>query len=322
MNCKILTSALPNIPWEERPAGSSELMWRYSGNPVIRPDGIRNANSIFNSAVVPFGDAYAGVFRVDDTCRIQRLHAGFSADGVHWKIEDDPIVFEGGQVFEYGYDPRVCRIGDDYWVTWCNGFHGQPTIGIAVTRDFKTFTQKENAFLPFNRNGVLFPRKINGKYAMFSRPSDPGHTPFGDIYLSFSPDMVHWGEHKLVMSPTRGWQALKIGAGPIPIETDRGWLLFYHGVLLSCNGYVYSMGAALFDLEEPWKVIARTDAYLMAPKMDYERVGDVPNVVFPCAALVDGATGRIAVYYGAADTVTGLAFCRAEEILAHLLKQK
>ena len=322
MNCKILTPALPDIPWEERPAGSRELMWRYSGNPIIRADGIRNANSIFNSAVVPFGNAYAGVFRVDDTRRVQRLHAGFSADGVHWKIEDDPIVFEGGQVFEYGYDPRVCRIGDDYWVTWCNGYHDQPTIGIAVTHDFRTFTQKENAFLPFNRNGVLFPRKINGKYAMFSRPSDPGHTPFGDIYLSFSPDMTYWGEHKLVMSPTRGWQALKIGAGPIPIETEKGWLLFYHGVLLSCNGYVYSMGAALLDLDEPWKVIARTDAYLMAPKLDYERVGDVPNVVFPCAALVDGATGRIAIYYGAADTVTGLAFCRADEIIESLLDGK
>lgn len=310
---------MPDIPWEKRPAGSGELMWRYSGNPVIKADALRNANSIFNSAVVPFENGYAGIFRVDDLCRVQRLHAGFSSDGIHWNLEVSPVHFRGGFPFEYGYDPRVCRIDDDYWITWCNGYCDMPTIGIAVTRDFKTFLQKENAFLPFNRNGVLFPRRIGGKYAMLSRPSDPGHTPFGDIFLSFSPDLTYWGEHRRVMTPARGWQSLKIGAGPVPIETDRGWLLFYHGVLLSCNGYVYSMGAALLDLEEPWKVIARSKAYLMAPRYDYERVGDVPNVVFPCAALADGETGRIAVYYGAADTVTSLAFCHVDEIVEHLL---
>ena len=101
----------------------------------------------------------------------------------------------------YGYDPRVCFIEDRYYVTWCNGYKGQPTIGVAWTKDFKTFHQLENAFLPFNRNGVMFPRKINGRYAMLSRPSDNGHTPFGDIYYSESPDMEFWGRHRLVMSP-------------------------------------------------------------------------------------------------------------------------
>ena len=145
----------------------------------------------------------------------------------------------------------------------------------------------ENAFLPFNRNGVLFPRKINGNYAMLSRPSDNGHTPFGDIYYSESPDMTHWGRHRYVMGTAGGWQSTKIGAGPIPIETTEGWLLIYHGVLTSCNGFVYSFGAALLDLDQPWKVIARGEPYLLAPQAPYERVGDVPNVAFPCAALVD-----------------------------------
>ena len=134
----------------------------------------------------------------------------------------------------YGYDPRVCFIEDRYYVTWCNGYHG-PTIGVAYTFDFETFHQLENAFIPFNRNGVLFPRKINGRFAMLSRPSDNGHTPFGDIYYSESPDLEFWGRHRHVMSPApfeqSAWQCLKIGAGPIPIETSEGWLLFYHGVL-------------------------------------------------------------------------------------------
>ncbi|NMD30637.1 MAG: glycosidase, partial [Chloroflexi bacterium] len=107
----------------------------------------------------------------------------------------------------------------------------------------------------------------------------------------------------------------KIGAGPIPIETPEGWLMIYHGVLTSCNGFVYSFGAALLDLDQPWKVIHRTKSYLLHPREIYENVGDVPNVAFPCAALVDGATGRIAIYYGGADTVTCLAFGRISEII-------
>ena len=109
-----------------------------------------------------------------------------------------------------------------------------PTIGVAYTYDFKKFVQLENAFLPFNRNGVLFPRKINGYYMMMSRPSDNGHTPFGDIFVSQSKDMEFWGRHRHMMSPVRGdesaWQCTKIGAGPVPIETDEGWLLIYHAL--------------------------------------------------------------------------------------------
>ena len=126
---------------------------------------------------------------------------------------------------EYKYDPRVTWIEDRYWITWCNGYYG-PTIGVGYTFDFKEFFQCENALLPFNRNGVLFPQKINGKYALLSRPSDSGHTPFGDIYISYSPDMKFWGEHRHVLSPTpfpeSAWQCTKIGAGPIPILTDEG----------------------------------------------------------------------------------------------------
>ncbi len=177
----------------------------------------------------------------------------------------------------------------------------------------------ENAYLPFNRNGVMFPRKINGKYVMLNRPSDNGHTPFGDIFISQSPDMTYWGEHRLVMStfkgPASSWQSLKVGAGPIPIETNEGWLMIYHGVLNSCNGFVYSFGAALLDLDEPWKVIARGKDYLISPQTIYECVGDVPNVAFPCAALVDAPTDRVAIYYGCADTVTGLCFGYINEII-------
>lgn len=314
---------MKNIPWEPRPVDCEDVVWRYSKNPIIHRNEIKRSNSIFNSAVVPFKDGYAGVFRCDDKRREMLLHAGFSVDGVKWNINPEPIEFqsevEDSEPFEYGYDPRVCFIEDRYYVTWCNGYHG-PTIGIAYTFDFETFHQMENIFLPYNRNGVLFPRKINGKYAILSRPSDTGHTAFGDIFYSESPDLIHWGRHRHVMAPRGWWQSTKIGAGPVPIETKEGWLLFYHGVLTSCNGYVYSFGAAMLDLNEPWKVKYRTEPYLLSPQTLYECVGDVPNVVFPCAALHEEESGRIAIYYGCADTVTGICFTMRDELIDFMKK--
>ena len=250
------------------------------------------------------------------------LFAGRSKDGIHWEIDDEPILLTGadGEIAakEYRYDARITPMEGKYYITWCNGYHG-PTIGVAWTEDFKTFHQLENAFLPFNRNGVLFPRKIGGMYMMMSRPSDNGHTPFGDIYVSKSRDLEFWGRHRYMMGTIKGndsaWQSTKVGPGPAPIETDEGWLLIYHGVITTCNGFVYRMGAALLDLDEPWRVKYRSKDYLMAPWELYECVGDVPNVVFPCAALTDSATGRIAIYYGCADTVTGIAFTTVDELL-------
>ena len=319
---KISGDNLPNMPWENRPSDSNEVVWRYSANPIIPRNLLPTSNSIFNSAVVPYKDWYAGVFRCDDTNRRMRLHVGFSKDAIHWDINADSLTFQSENEeigkWVYGYDPRVCFIEDRYFVTWCNGYHG-PTIGVAYTFDFISFHQLENAFIPFNRNGVLFPRKINGRFAMLSRPSDNGHTPFGDIFYSESPDMEFWGHHRHVMSPApfevSAWQCAKVGAGPIPIETSEGWLLIYHGVLNTCNGFVYSFGSALLDLEQPWKVKYRSGPYLLSPQTPYECMGDVPNVTFPCAALHDAATGRIAIYYGCADTVTGLAFGYIPEII-------
>jgi beta-1,4-mannooligosaccharide/beta-1,4-mannosyl-N-acetylglucosamine phosphorylase len=260
-----------------------------------------------------------GVFRADHKSGDMCIHLARSRDAIHWDIDDDVIHWqdEDGKPFQigYGYDPRLVKMEDAWYIMWCTSFAYQPTIGLGKTTDFKTFTRLENAFLPFNRNGVLFPRKVNGKFMLLSRPSDNGHTPFGDIFLSESPDLTHWGRHRKVMRTGGGWQSLKIGAGPIPIETDQGWLMIYHGVCNTCNGYVYSFGAALLDLENPSVVKYRTKPYLLHPEKDYETVGFVQNVAFPCAALVDADDGRIALYYGAADTYVAVAFGYVDEII-------
>ena len=324
---KIIGQRLPNMPWQEKPKGYNNPIWRYSKNPIIQRDATPVSNSIFNSAVVPYNGGFAGVFRCDSKALTMDIYPGFSKDGIHWEIDDKPIVFIGKNPEvtkkEYRYVPRVCYIDDRYYITWCNGYHG-PTIGIGYTFDFVKFYQLENAFLPYNRNGVLFPRKINGMYGMLSRPSDTGHTPFGDIFFSQSPDMEFWGRHRYVMGTVNGeesgWQSRKIGAGPVPVETDKGWLLIYHGVIQTCNGFVYRVGTALLDIDKPWIVKYRSKNFSLAPQEIYECVGDVPNVTFPCAALADSDTGRIAIYYGCADTVTGLAFTTIDDIVTYTIE--
>ncbi|MBE5962635.1 MAG: glycosylase [Lachnospiraceae bacterium] len=317
---KMFTDPLPNIPWEEKPADSVGPVWRYSMNPIIDRNPLKGVARIFNSAVVPYEGKFVGVFRGEQTNGVPQLYLGYSEDAIHWTYEPHPIPFVNEEGKSYmpksAYDPRLIKVEDTYYIIWCTDFYGA-ALGLAKTTDFKHFVRLENPFIPFNRNGVMFPRKVNGNFLLLSRPSDSGHTPFGDVFLSESPDLVYWGKHRHVM--TRGynqwWQSLKIGGGAAPIETSEGWLLFYHGVTGTCNGYVYSMGAAILDKDEPSKVKYRSSCFILTPEKWYEERGFVGNVVFPCAALTDSETGRIAIYYGAADSYVGLAFTTVDEIV-------
>ncbi len=316
--------AVKNLPWEEKPQGSGSLpLWRYSHNPVIQRNPLDGVARIFNSAVIPYKDGFAGVFRGEETNGIPMLYLGHSKDGIAWEFERNRIPFqdETGEPFMpgYAYDPRLVQVEDSYYILFCTDFYGA-AIGLAKTDDFKTFVRMENPFLPFNRNAVLFPRKIHGNYMMLSRPSDDGHTPFGEIFLSESKDLVYWGKHRRVMAEGREWwQTLKIGAGPAPIETDIGWLLFYHGVVRTCSGYVYSIGGAILDRDEPSRVKYRCSTFLLTPQEWYEERGFVPNVCFPCAAVCDGESGRIALYYGAADSYVAIAFTTADEVIEYII---
>ncbi len=319
----LIGKPLSNIPWQDKPADCTAPVWRYSENPITGRNPLPDVARIFNSAVMPYNGGFIGVFRGEQRNGIPNIYLGRSKDAIHWDFEPEKIPFtdDNGDSFMpiYAYDPRLVKIEDTYYIMWCQDAYG-PTIGVAVTKDFKTFRRIENPFLPYNRNAVLFPRKINGRYVMLSRPCDNGHTAFGDIFLSESNDMEFWGRHRHVMGKSDNWwENLKIGAGPAPIETDHGWLLFYHGVVNTCNGYVYSIGAAILDLDEPSKVLHRCENYLLAPEEWYEERGFVPNVCFPCAALTDPATGRIAIYYGCADSYIGIAFTTINEVWDYIL---
>ena len=163
---QIIAPALPNIPWQEKPENAKNSpLWRYSENPIIDRNPIPGVARIFNSAVMPYGDAFIGVFRGEQTNGIPHIYLGRSKDAIHWDIEPEkiPFVDENGESFMpyYAYDPRLVKVEDTYYIMWCQDFYGA-AIGVAKTQDFKTFTRIENPFLPFNRNAVLFPRKING----------------------------------------------------------------------------------------------------------------------------------------------------------------
>ena len=318
--------AIPNLPYVERPAGCNDPIWRYEGNPVIKRHPGPGKDRVFNSSVVYYQGRFVGVFRSEGGDGIPKLFYGESKDGFHFQFEEKPIQFvdeEGKPVSScYQYDPRLVEIEGTYYLIWCDDFHG-PALAIAYTKDFKTYVKIKHPFLPFNRNGVLFPRKFGDEFLMLSRPSDGGHTKFGDIFLSRSKDLRYWGAHDHVMEPGyEWWNSIKIGAGCAPIETEEGWIMIFHGVAGTCNGFVYSIGAALLDKDDPSKVIARSADYLLTPEKDYETVGFVPNVCFPVSALIDGPTGRIALYYGAADTVTALAFTRIDLLLDFIKAHK
>lgn len=320
---QLIEKGVSNLPWQERPKKvNGAPIWRYSQNPVIGRNPTEGVARIFNSAVVPHEGEFIGVFRGEQINGIPYIYLGRSKDGICWSFDKNKIPFEdeNGNPFMpvYAYDPRLVKVEDVYYIIWCQDFYGA-AIGMARTTDFKRFVRVENPFLPFNRNAVLFPRKIHGNFMMLSRPSDSGHTPFGDIFVSESPDLVYWGKHRHVMGKSEEWwQSLKIGGGAAPIETSEGWLLIYHGVSNTCNGYVYSIGGAILDIDEPSKVKYRCGNYLLTPEEWYEERGFVPNVTFPCATLQDAETNRLAIYYGAADSYVGLAFAYADELVEYI----
>ena len=313
-----------NIPWEDRSKDSISPIWRYSQNPIIKRNPIKDVARVFNSAVLPYKDGYIGVFRGDTFTTIPFLFLGRSKDGIHFEFDEKPIeIFdEKGNLmkFDYCYDPRLIEIEETYFVSFCTHMYG-PTVAVIKTNDFKKFTFVSIPLLPFNRNGVFFPRRINGDYLLLSRPSDNGHTAFGDIFLSRSKDMIDWGRHSHILEAGyEWWCGTKVGAGCNPIETNLGWLCFIHGTTKTCNGFVYSIGAMILDRDDPSKVLYRCSPYLLTPEEDYETNGFVPNVCFPTCALADSETGRICIYAGAADTYVELLFTDIDTVLDYIVK--
>jgi len=298
---------------------------RHEGNPVIRPADFPGADAVFNCgqtmykgktillvAVVLKGDFYP------------RMHVAESEDGINFTIRPEPFITRSekfGYYDNWPIDPRITYMEDEdvyYIMRPANSASGCAAI-LGKTKDFETYEDVEIIALPNNRVPCLFPGKIGGSYVRLDRPynliSPPhNHDQTGHIWISYSPDLIHWGRHRHLLSPWSHWNGVKIGPTP-PVKTDAGWLELIHGVGNSCTGQRYHVGAMLLDLDDPSKIVGKAESYILCADAEYEFMGRVPNVVFPCGFIVDSDRDRVRLYYGGADTCIGLATGSLSEII-------
>jgi len=299
---------------------------RHPGNPILSvKDWPYPANTVFNPGAARLADGTTLLLcRVEDHRGHSHLCAARSANGVDgWVIDPQPTMLPDHRDHPeelWGIeDPRITFVPElgRYAVVYTSYSEGGPGVSLALTSDFREFERLGVIMPPADKDAALFPHRIGGCWAMLHRPE--GHVG-AHIWISYSPDLRHWGSHKLILPARRGawWDANKVGLSPPPIETERGWLLLYHGVRMTAAGCIYRLGAALMDLTTPERCLLRGDEWLFGPEEHYERHGDVDNVVFPCGYVVgpDGDTLRL--YYGAADTAIALATGNIKGVLAWL----
>lgn len=313
--------------------GFRELFRRSEHNPILTAAAWPYpVNSVFNAGatLLPDGETLL-LARVEDRRGISHLTAARSRDGVaDWQIDPQPTLLPDPENYPeeiWGIeDPRITWEPelDRYTVTYTSYSTSGPLVSLALTRDFKEFERKGVVMPPEDKDAALFPRRFGGRWAMLHRPVPGFPGTRANIWLSYSPDLKHWGDHCVALEARRGawWDANKIGLSPPPVETPEGWLIIYHGVRMTPAGCLYRLGLALLDLETPCRVIRRGDEWVFGPHAPYERVGDVGDVVFPCGVTHNEATGELRMYYGAADTSIALATANVSELLYWLKAQK
>ena len=298
-----------------------DFLHRWEGNPIITLEDIPyRCNTVFNGTPIKVDDNYFLLLRVEGQQGYSFFSLARSQDGFHFTVDPKPVMLPAkeGPFAKYETrgieDPRLTEIDGRYYVLFTAVSNWGPRIELAETTDFVHYERIALISEPGNKDGVLFPEKINGRYARLDRPIGNN---IGSIWLSFSDDLIHWGDHQLVMTPHSGyWDSYRIGASAPPIKTEAGWLEIYHGMKMTRSGPIYKIGSVLFDLEDPSRVIARCDEPILSPRETYERIGDVNNVVFACGAIVE-PNDDIKIYYGAADT----CICVATNKLSRLIER-
>jgi predicted GH43/DUF377 family glycosyl hydrolase len=311
-----------------RHPGYHELLRRNPENPILRPaDWPYPVNSIFNPGAVRLRDTGQVLLlvRAEDYRGISHLCKAVSDNGISgWKIDAAPTLLpdrKGRPEEIWGIeDPRITWIPEHnrYAVVYTSFSQGGPGVSLALTADFNSFDHYGMVLPPEDKDAALFPRRFGGHWAMIHRPvpaSGAAH-----IWISFSPDLRHWGSHRILLYARQGawWDARKIGLSLPPIETPDGWLILYHGVRTTAAGNLYRVGLALLDLNDPIKVLCRGSEWIFGPLQPYERLGDVGDVVFPTGFTVGEDNDTLSIYYGAADTSIGMASASIKELLAWL----
>ncbi len=293
----------------------AELFVRHKLNPILTAaDWPYPIHSVFNAGATLLQDGTTLLLcRVEDRRGHSHLCVARSANGINnWQIDSQPTLSADPENFPeelWGIeDPRITYVPElkKYAVVYTAFSSSGPGVALALTEDFHTFERYGMIMPPEDKDAALLPHRIGGYWAMIHRPvSYPG----AHIWMSYSPDLRHWGSHKLILEARRGawWDANKIGLSPPPIETPQGWLVIYHGVRQTAAGSLYRLGLALFDLHTPEHCLKRSDEWVFGPEERYEQRGDVGNVVFPCGYTIAPDGDTLHLYYGAADTSIALA---------------
>lgn len=299
-----------------------DVFHRWEGNPIINLEDIPfRCNTVFNGTPVKIGDEYLILLRVESRQGYSAFALARSRNGYRFKVDDKPVMTPASEGVFGKYealgieDPRATYI-DGTWHILYTAYSGHGArLALARTDDFNNFERVALISPPTNKDGVLFPEKINGLYARLDRPIGLN---IGSIWISYSKDLINWGESRVVIAPRpRFWDSFRVGASVPPIRTKRGWLEIYHGTKMTEAGPVYRAGGLLLDIDNPSRVVKRGRIPLLSPREKYERIGDVRNVVFASGAILE-PNGEIKLYYGASDTSICVATAHIDDTLDSL----
>jgi beta-1,4-mannooligosaccharide/beta-1,4-mannosyl-N-acetylglucosamine phosphorylase len=293
------------------------VLKRHPANPILTPDQLPfEAYTVFNAGATRYQGKILLLLRIETTSRETVFHVARSSDGIKFEVDEKPIVYPMSDLEKRGsrahrFDMRITPLDGTFYV--CHAVWLDPwgsCIAIARTDDFVNFTQVSMS-VPSNRNAVLFPRKINGKYVRLERPQNIDGS--GAMWTCESPDLVHWGNPRPIKLPYNDWSTRKTGAGCVPIETPHVWLEIYHATCMTASTENYQLGACLLDLDDPSKIVAAPKSFILAAQEIYECIGQVPNVVFTGGAC-ETQDGKLNIYYGGADTRICLAQTTVQEL--------
>ncbi len=302
-----------------------KLITRYPNNPILTKNDVPYpVATVHNAGVTKYKDKYIMLFRSHLLNGRSVIGVAESIDGYDFKVRPEPFLTPSsdsvfGEYEEYGVeDLRISQIDDEYLLTYSAYSRHGVRIGLARTKDFVTVERISLITQSDLRNVVIFPQKINGQYVRLDRP----HSEISkwSIWISYSPDLVHWGNSKVIIKPeTYHWDEMKIGPGATPIKTAKGWLNIYHGVFETMAGAVYRLGVALHDLEDPSKIIGVADQWILQPEDPWEITGYVSNVVFTCGAVPED-DGSVKIYWGGADSVMCVGSANINDLIGLCLE--
>ena len=307
------------------------LFRRFEANPILSAADMPYAcNTVFNCGATRLGNGETLLLlRVEDLRGISHFTAARSRDGfTNWRIDPEPTLMPDetdDSDEKWGIeDPRIIFLPEleKYAILYTGYAEQGPHVKLSLTTDFEHFEKLGSVMPPEDKDASLFPRKFDGRWVMIHRPVSV-FSGSADMWISHSPDLKHWGSHAVMMCARSGawWDARRIGLSPPPIETKDGWLVLYHGVRHTPAGCIYRLGAALFDLNNPLKLLHRGGNWIFSPETEYEIMGDVGNVVFPCGWTIEEDKDTLIIYYGAADTSIAIATASISEILSWLRTQ-